>query len=96
MHISPIKRISGWLPVAMSLAALTVLLGHAFFFGVAREPDEGATAHVFQLLMAAQAPVIGLFAFKELSRAPMEALPVLALQIAAALAALAPVYLLGL
>jgi hypothetical protein len=30
----------------MSLAALTVLLGHAFFFGVAREPDEGATAHV--------------------------------------------------
>jgi hypothetical protein len=46
--------------------------------------------------MAAQAPVIGLFAFKELSRAPMEALPVLALQIAAALAALAPVYLLGL
>ena len=96
MNISPIKKISAWLPIAMSLVALTVVLGHVFFFGVVRETDEGATAHIFQFLMAAQVPVIAFFAFKGLSRAPREALPVLALQIAAALGALAPVYLLGL
>ncbi len=96
MNISPIRKISAWLPIAMSLAALTMVLGHALFFGVAREPDEGAAAHVFQLLMAAQVPVVAFFAFRGLSRAPREALPVLALQIAAALGALAPVYLLGL
>lgn len=96
MNISPIKRASAWLPIAMSLVAVAVVLGHVFLLGGAREPDEGAAAHVFQFLMAAQVPVIVLFALKGLSRAPKEALPVLALQIAAALGALAPVYLLGL
>ena len=94
--ISPFKHLSGWLPVAMSLAALTVVLGHIALFGVVRETDEGATAHIWQLLMAAQIPVVAYFALKWLPRAPKQALPVLALQIAAALMALAPVYFLGL
>ncbi len=96
MNVSPLKQVSGWLPIAMSIAALAVLLGHIAVFGTARESDEGATAHIWQLLMAAQFPVVAYFALKWLPLTPKEALPVLALQVGAALAAMAPVYFLGL
>ncbi len=91
-----IKRPSAFLPLAMSLGALAVVLGHVALFGAAREVDEGAAAHIFQLLMAAQVPVVAFFAIKWLPRAPQDGLPVLALQLAAAIAALAPVYFLNL
>jgi len=90
------KRASAFLPVAMSLAALTTVLGHVALFGAAREADEGTAAHFFQLLMIAQVPIIAFFAIKWLPRAPRQALQILALQAGAALAALAPVFLLGL
>ena len=96
MNVSPLKQVSGWLPIAMSMAALAVLLGHIAVFGTARESDEGATAHIWQLLMAAQFPVVAYFALKWLPLTPKDALPVLALQVGAALAAMAPVYFLGL
>jgi hypothetical protein len=91
-----IKQPSAFIPVAMSLAALATVAIHVARFGVAREPDEGAAAHIWQLLMAAQIPAIAYFAIKWLPRAPREGLLVLAVQIAAVLAALAPVFLLGL
>jgi len=93
---SMMKQPSAFVPVAMSVAALATVLLHLARFGIAREPDEGAAAHIWQLLMAAQIPVIVFFASKWLPRAPKEALAVLALQIGAALAALAPVFLLRL
>jgi hypothetical protein len=80
----------------MSLAALALVLGHVALYGAAREADEGTAAHLWQLLMAAQLPVIAWFAVAWLPREPRRALGVLALQAAAALAALAPVFLLGL
>ncbi len=79
--------------MAMSLAALAVVVGHIAVFGVAREADEGAAAHIWQLLMAGQIPVLAFFAFKWLPRDPGPALRVLALQLGAALASCAPVYL---
>jgi hypothetical protein len=79
----------------MSLAALTVVLVHLINSGVARQADEGAAAHLWQLLMAAQIPVIAFFALRWLPQSPRSALPVLVLQGIAALAALAPVYLLN-
>jgi len=91
-----IKEPSAFIPVAMSLAALAVVLLHLARFGVVREPDEGTSAHLWQLLMAAQIPVIAFFAIKWLPRAPKEAVAVLALQLGAVLAALAPVFLLEL
>ena len=94
--LTMMKRPSAFLPVAMSLAALATVLGHVVVFGVAREADEGATAHLFQLLLIAQAPIIAFFAIKWLPQTPRQALPVLALQAGAALAALAPVFFLGL
>jgi hypothetical protein len=90
------KQPSAFLPVAMSFAALAVVLGHILIFGVAREPDEGTAAHLWQLLMGGQLPLVAFFAIKGLRRAPRQALSVLALQASAGLAALAPVFFLNL
>jgi len=92
MNASPMKQPSALLPVAMSLAALAVVLAHAALYGVVHEADEGTAAHLFQILMAAQAPVVLYFAVKWLPRAPGRALRVLALQAGAAAAAFAAVY----
>ena len=90
-----IRRPSAFVPVAMSLAALAVVMVHLIMSGTARQADEGTAAHLWQLLMAAQIPIIAFFAIRWLPRSPRSALPVLALQAVAALAALAPVYLLN-
>jgi hypothetical protein len=78
----------------MSSAALATVIIHVALFGVAREADEGTAAHIWQILMAAQIPIIAFFAIKWLPRTPWQALLVLALQGGAALAALAPVFIL--
>jgi len=96
MTVSPMKQPSALIPIAMSLGALATVLYHVALFGVAREADEGAAAHIWQLLMAGQVPVVGFFLVTWLPRAPRHALQILALQVGAALAALAPVYWLGL
>ncbi len=96
MHVAEIKRPGALIPIAMSFAALITVLCHVAIFGTAREPDEGTAAHIWQLLMAAQAPIVAFYAVKWLPRDPMRTLQVLAVQAGAALAALAPVYWLGL
>jgi len=90
------KRPSAFIPMAMSLTALAVVLGSIAIFGVVHETDEGAAAHIWQLLMAGQLPVLAFFAIKWLPRAPKPTLCVLSLQAAAALASMAPVFFLGL
>jgi hypothetical protein len=80
----------------MSFAALTTVVVHLALFGTARQTDEGTAAHLWQLLMAGQAPIIAFFAIRWLPQTPRQALPILALQVAAALAAMAPVFLLHL
>ena len=57
---------------------------------------EGTAAHIWQLLMAGQMPVLAFSAVKWLPRAPRQTLYVLALQTSAALAAMATVFLLHL
>ena len=91
-----LKQPTAWIPIAMSLAALGTVLAHIGLFGAAREADEGTAAHIWQLLMAGQLPIIVFFAFKQLPQAPRPTLQVIAIQVAAAFAALAPVYWLGL
>jgi hypothetical protein len=87
-----LKRPSGLLPVAMSLAALATVMTYATMFGTARQADEGTAAHIWQLLMAGQVPVVAFFAIKWLPMEPRQAVLVLALQVGAALAALFPVW----
>jgi len=88
MKIESIRQPAAFLPFAMSLVALGMVLVHAALFGVTRETDEGTAAHIFQLLMIAQAPLIIWFALKSLWRDPRGTLLILALQICAALAAI--------
>jgi len=95
MTVPSIKQPSGFLPLAMSLAALALVLGNVAIFGVVHEADEGAAAHIFQLLMVVQVPIVAFFAIKWLPRAPKETLRVLALQAGAALAPIAVVFFLG-
>ena len=89
-----LKHPSAFLPVVMSLCALATVLVFLALHGPAPQADEGAAAHIWQLLMAAQGPIVLFFAIKWLPRSPRQAVPILALQVAAALAALAPVFLL--
>ncbi len=76
----------------MSLAALALVAGHIAFFGVTHEADEGTAAHLFQILMALQVPVMLYFAVRRLPENTRQGLFVLALQIVAALAPLGVVY----
>jgi hypothetical protein len=92
--LSILKHPSAFLPVAMSVGALTTVVVFIALHGTAPQADEGAAAHMWQLLMAAQAPIVLFFAIKWVPRFPKEAMPILALQVAAALAAMAPVFLL--
>jgi len=94
--LTVLKKPSAFLPLVMSLAALILVLGHVALFGAAREADEGTAAHLFHLLLVAQIPFVAFFAIEWLPRAPRQALLILVLQIGAALAALAPVMILGL
>jgi hypothetical protein len=89
-----LKRRSALLPIMMSGVALAIVILHIAIAGPARQPDEGAEAHLWQLLMAGQIPVIAYFVVSSLPQRPAAVAPVLALQAIAALAALAPVFLL--
>jgi hypothetical protein len=86
------KRPSALIPILMSLSALGIVIGYAAMFGVARQADEGTAAHLWQILMAGQVPVVAFFAFKWLPREPKRASVILALQVVAALAAMFPVW----
>ena len=81
-----LRKPSAFLPLAMSLIALAVVLVHIAVFGAAREADEGAAAHLWQLLMAAQLPLLIFFATRWLPRNPKQALLVMALQVSAVVA----------
>lgn len=90
--ISILKKPSAFVPVVMSVAALATVLVTIAIFGVVHETHEGAAAHIWQLLMAGQMPILALFALKWFPRAPKQTLYVLAVQAGFALAAMAPVY----
>jgi hypothetical protein len=96
MNIPSLKQPSAFLPLAMSLTALVIVLGHVVLYGAAREADEGAAAHLWQILMAGQIPLMAFFAIKWMRQAPKQTLSILALQGGAVLAAIAPVYILHL
>ena len=93
---SIMKHPSAFLPVAMSIAALLLVVINVAMFGVVHQADEGAAAHIWQMLMGLQLPIVVWFAASWLPRAPKQALIVLAVQAGAGLAALAPVFILGL
>ena len=92
--VDAFRRPSGFLPIVLSLCAVAVIVLHLARFGPAPQADEGSAAHLWQLLMAAQVPIVAYFIIRCVRLSPRAMLPVLAVQIGAALAALLPVYLL--
>jgi hypothetical protein len=90
------RQPTGYLPIVMSVGALAMIVWFVAVHGVVHLPDEGAQAHLWQLLVAGQVPLVAYFAFRWLPRARQPALVVLALQVAAVmLLALAPLWTLG-
>lgn len=90
----------GFVPVAMSLAALALVIGHVAVYGITQQADIGAradesvAARLFQLLLVAQLPVIAYFALTRLPRRPIATIALLTLQASAGLAAVLLVILL--
>ena len=92
-----LKKPGAWLPMAMSVGALTLLLGYIAMFGIGdRHADEGAAARIFQLLLAGQLPIAAFFVFQWLPRNPKQTLVIVALQVVAALIPFMTVYFLEL
>jgi hypothetical protein len=89
---SLIKQWSAILPIGMSLAALLLVLIYGLILQPEPQEDEGTAAHIYQLLMSVQVPIVSYFAIRWLPRRLRPALLVLALQGLAWLAALAALY----
>ncbi len=71
---------SAFVPLALSLAALWAFAIALLVLHPAREPDEGAGAHLWQLRMAAQLPVAAFFAMTWIPSGSRTAWWLLALQ----------------
>jgi len=56
MSFGPLRQPTAVIPLAMSLAALAVILGHIAVSGIAREADEGTAAHLWQILRLGKYP----------------------------------------
>jgi len=89
-----VRNPSAYVPIALSSLALAVLLAHLARNGIVHETDEGTAAHVFQLAMVLQVPIVAFFAIKWMPRAAAAAGGILALQIGAAFVTCAAVFFL--
>lgn len=89
-----LKQPSGFLPITMSLAAIVEIVLYVAIFGITQQEDEGTAAHIFQLLIVLQLPIMIFFAAKWLPKFPKQAIWVLALQIGAIIAAVTPILIL--
>ena len=91
-----LRHPTGYLPVAMSVGALAMIVWYVAAHGVVRQSDEGLQAHVWQLLVAGQLPLLALFAVTWIPRAARPALVVLGVQATALMVlAVAPLWALG-
>ena len=86
----------GWLPIAMSAAAIA-LLAFALTTGWERgAKDEGVVAHSWQLLVGLQVPLIVAYVATANWRRPLGVLGILGLQVLGLVLAMAPVAILRL
>jgi len=88
---------AGWIPIVMSVAAIALLI-LALTTGWGKGPpgDEGAAAHLWQLLVGLQVPLIVAFLATADWRRPLRIFAILGLQVLGLLVAMAPVALLRL
>jgi len=89
------RKPSAWSPVIMSIGALALVGVQIAMHGTQPERDEGALAHLWQLLVLGQLPIIGIFVFRWLRAYPRQGATILAAQLLAAASALVPVHTMG-
>ena len=81
----------GFIPMLMSLTAFAIAIGSVATVPI-EQGEEGAAAHMFQLLLAAELPLLAFFAMTWLRKDVPAALTILAIQAAAIGMALFPVW----
>ena len=94
MNVPKLRNPTVFLPLAMSLLALGMVLVHFTIFGIVKETDEGTAAHIFQLLMVGQFPIVAFLAFRWLAIAPRQTFFFIVFQFVAALTAIIAVFFL--
>lgn len=95
MELSLGKKASALTPVVMSMLALILVGIQLAIHGMKPELDEGALAHLYQLLVVGQLPIIAFFAYRWLRQAPIQGLRVVVAQAFALASALIPVHMMG-
>ncbi len=91
MYRQKINRISGIVPIALSLMAFAVVILAVLTGWGKGDADEGAGAHIFQLLVVAQVPFILVFSATADWKKARRVSGLLALQGAGLVLAFAPV-----
>ena len=86
-----LNRIAARVPVICSLLAFALVVTALATGWQTHAADEGAAAHLFQLLVAAQLPFVAVFLLTADWRPATRPVPTLALQAALLMLALAPV-----
>jgi len=89
------KKLSAWSPVIMSIGALVLVGAQIAMHGTQPVSDEGALAHLWQLLVLGQVPIIGFFVFRWLKVYPRQGAIILVAQLLAVASALVPVRTMG-
>jgi uncharacterized BrkB/YihY/UPF0761 family membrane protein len=89
MDVSLLKKPSATVPIAISFAALTLVVVHHSLIISGDDSDVGGFSRAFRIILALQIPLVIYFLYRWLPRKPNEALRVLALQAGAALVAIA-------
>lgn len=91
---SLLMKPSAFIPLLMSVTALSMVLVHWAIFGIVQETDEGTLAHIFQILIVAQIPVALYFFISWVNKKPKETFLIVVLQVVALLVAIVAVYFL--
>jgi hypothetical protein len=89
-----LRKPSAQLPLLVSVAALVLVLGHAFLYGTVHEADEGPAAHIWQILIVLDAILALAFTLHWWTRARRQTLIVLGILAATTLANFAAVFFL--
>lgn len=90
------RRPSAAAPIVMSIGALGAVLVSIGISGSRPRADEDAFAHIWQLLIAGQLPILGWFAVQWLRKSPAYGLRIAGVQLVAFAAAILPVWFMGL
>jgi len=93
MTRASVNHVTSVTPLIFSAIAFAIVIAN-IFAGVPPQPDENTSAHIWQLLMVGQLPIIAAFLAMS-DRRNRSNLLVLLAQLAAFAAAMAPVWLAG-